>query len=35
MAPDPVFQTNGKGFPVTACPMTEREKRRFNRWKRR
>jgi len=25
---------NGKGFPVTARPMTEREKRRFNRWKR-
>jgi hypothetical protein len=24
---------NGKGFPVTARPMTEREKRRFNRWK--
>jgi uncharacterized DUF497 family protein len=26
---------NGKGFPVTARPMTEKEKRRFNRWKRR
>lgn len=26
---------NGKGFPVTARPMTEREKRRFNQWKKR
>jgi uncharacterized DUF497 family protein len=24
---------NGKGFPVTARPMTEKEKRRFNQWK--
>ena len=23
---------NGKGFPVTARPMTEKEKRRFNQW---
>lgn len=26
---------NGKGFPVTARPMTEKEKRRFNQWKKR
>jgi uncharacterized DUF497 family protein len=26
---------SGKGYPVTARPMTEREKRRFDRWKRR
>jgi uncharacterized DUF497 family protein len=24
---------NGKGFPVTARAMTEKEKRQFNRWK--
>jgi len=23
----------GRGFPVTARPMTEKEKRRFNEWK--
>lgn len=26
---------NRKGFPVTARAMTEKEKRQFNRWKRR
>jgi len=26
---------NGKGFPVTARAMTEKEKRQFNRWKKR
>ena len=26
---------NGKGFPVTARPMTAKEKRQFNRWKKR
>lgn len=26
---------NGKGYPVTARSMTDNEKRRFNRWKRR
>ena len=26
---------DGKGFPVTARPMTEKEKRRFNQWKER
>jgi hypothetical protein len=25
--------SNGKGFPVTARAMTEKEKRQFNRWK--
>jgi uncharacterized DUF497 family protein len=25
----------GKGFPITARPMTQREKERYNRWKRR
>ena len=25
---------NGKGYPVTARPMTDKEKRRFNEWKR-
>ena len=25
---------DGKGFPVTARPMTLREKKRYNRWKR-
>jgi len=25
---------DGKGFPVTARPMTEREKKRYNRWRR-
>ena len=25
---------DGKGYPVTARPMTPREKRRYNRWKR-
>jgi hypothetical protein len=25
----------GKGFPVTARPMTRREKERYNRWKKR
>jgi uncharacterized DUF497 family protein len=25
---------NGRGFPVTARPMTPKEKRRFNRWRR-
>ena len=25
---------NGKGFPVTARAMTDKEKRQFNRWKR-
>jgi uncharacterized protein len=26
---------DGKGFPVTARPMTPREKERYNRWKKR
>ena len=26
---------NGKGFPVTARAMTDKEKRQFNRWKKR
>jgi len=26
---------NGKGFPVTARAMTDKEKRHFNRWKKR
>ena len=26
---------DGRGYPVTARPMTEREKERFNRWKKR
>ena len=26
---------NGKGFPVTARPMTRKEKERYNRWKER
>jgi uncharacterized DUF497 family protein len=26
---------DGKGYPVTARPMTPKEKRRFTRWKRR
>lgn len=26
---------DGKGFPVTARPMTFKEKRRFNRWRQR
>lgn len=26
---------DGKGFPVTARPMTPKEKRRFNHWRRR
>ncbi|MBK5292228.1 MAG: BrnT family toxin [Acidobacteriia bacterium] len=26
---------NGRGFPVTARPMTRKEKERYNRWKRR
>ena len=26
---------DGKGYPVTARPMTPKEKRRFNQWKRR
>jgi uncharacterized protein len=26
---------NGRGFPITARPMTQNEKHRFNRWKRR
>lgn len=26
---------DGKGFPVTARPMTGREKRQYNRWKKR
>ncbi len=26
---------DGKGYPVTARPMTEREKGQFNRWKKR
>ena len=25
---------NGKGYPVTARPMTDKEKRRFKQWKR-
>ena len=24
---------DGKGYPVTARPMTDREKRRYKRWK--
>jgi len=24
---------DGKGFPVTARPMTDRERKRYNRWK--
>jgi uncharacterized DUF497 family protein len=26
---------NGRGFPVTARPMTRKEKERYNRWKKR
>lgn len=26
---------DGRGFPITARPMTLKEKRRFNRWRRR
>jgi uncharacterized protein len=26
---------NGKGFPVTARPMTSKERRRFSQWKKR
>ena len=26
---------DGKGFPITAREMTDREKKRYNRWKRR
>jgi len=26
---------HGKGYPVTARPMTRKEKERYNRWKRR
>jgi hypothetical protein len=26
---------DGKGFPVTARPMTEKEKRRYQHWKKR
>jgi hypothetical protein len=26
---------NGKGFPVTARAMTQKEKQQFNRWRRR
>jgi hypothetical protein len=26
---------DGKGYPVTARPMSDRERRRFNRWRNR
>jgi uncharacterized protein len=27
--------SDGKGFPVTARPMTQKERRRYNQWKKR